>query len=397
MAVVALNWELGADWGHIARFLPIALGLRERGHEPVLLLRDLSRAHTLFAPHGIECLQAPLWLRQVTGLPAEINLAETLFRFGFLEPEGLMANIAAWRALWKRIGAQLLVCDHAPTALLAARGLGLPTVAIGNSFAVPPLQAPLPPYRWWLPHASLRGRLAETDRRLAYSANRALAAFGAPPLHSACDLYRVPQRFICSVPALDVYGDRADATYVGAINQLDAGVSPQWPEGEGPRLFAYLKPAYRHFDAMLDALAASGARVLAYAPGIPAAAEQRHRGRIAFSPRPLGMAEACAQADVGICHAGGTTEVLLQAGKPVLLLPMQMEQTMTARRAEATGACLHQPMGDGAQALGARLAQLLADPRLAGAAGRFAGEQAATPRGGKGLDLLLHGCCEHLA
>lgn len=397
MAVVALNWELGADWGHIARFLPIALGLRERGHEPVLVLRDLSRAHALFAPHGIECLQAPLWLRQVTGLPAEVNLAETLFRFGFLEPEGLMANIAAWRALWKRIGAQRLVCDHAPTALLAARGLGLPTVVIGNSFAVPPLQSPLPPYRWWLPHASLQGRLAETDRRLAYSANRALAAFGAPPLRSACDLYRVPQRFICGVPALDVYGDRADATYVGAINQPDAGVSPQWPEGEGSRLFAYLKPAYRHFDAMLDALAASGARVLAYAPGIPAAAEQRHRNRIAFSPRPLRMAEVCAQTDLGICHAGGTTELLLHAGRPVLLLPMQMEQTMTARRAEATGACLHQPMSAGADGMAERLARLLTDPALGRAARRFADGRVAAPAAGSGLDLLLHACGEREA
>lgn len=393
MAVVALNWELGADWGHIARFLPIALGLRERGHEPVLLLRDLSRAHALFATHGIECLQAPLWLRQVTGLPAEINLTETLFRFGFLEPEGLMSNIAGWRALWKRIGAQLLVCDHAPTALLAARGLGQPTVVIGNSFAVPPLAAPLPPYRWWMAHGSQHGRLAETDRRLVYAANRALAAFGAPPLHSACDLWRVPQRYICGVPALDVYGERAGATYIGAINQPDAGEPPRWPEGEGPKLFAYLKPSYRHFDAALDALAAAPARVLAYAPGVPAATEHRHRGRVVFSPRPLRMAEVCAQADLGLCHAGGTTELLLHAGKPVLLLPMQMEQTMTARRAEATGACLHQPMNGDADALRERVNRLVTDPALARAARCTADEQ---PPRKSGLDMLLQGCCEAL-
>ena len=69
MATIALNWELGSDFGHIGRFLPIAQALRARGHRPVMLLRDISRANEMLSPYGLEYLQAPLWLPGVSGLP----------------------------------------------------------------------------------------------------------------------------------------------------------------------------------------------------------------------------------------------------------------------------------------------------------------------------------------
>ena len=100
MAVIALNWELGADLGHIGRYLAIALQLKERGHRPVMLLRDISRAAPLLEPHGLEYLQAPVWQAHVSGLPPDLNHAETLFRFGFLQPEGLWSMCKAWRSAW---------------------------------------------------------------------------------------------------------------------------------------------------------------------------------------------------------------------------------------------------------------------------------------------------------
>jgi UDP:flavonoid glycosyltransferase YjiC (YdhE family) len=48
------------------------------------------------------------------------------------------------------------------------------------------------------------------------------------------------------------------------------------------------------------------------------------------------MAREC---DLALCHGGaGTTAALLLAGKPMLLVPSQMEQAMTAHRIAAMGA-----------------------------------------------------------
>ena len=84
MATIALIWELGSDYGHIGRFLPIAQALRERGHRPVMVLRDISRADEMLSPYGLDYLQAPLWLPPVSGLPLALNFTESLFLFGFL-------------------------------------------------------------------------------------------------------------------------------------------------------------------------------------------------------------------------------------------------------------------------------------------------------------------------
>ncbi|HQX08457.1 MAG TPA: hypothetical protein PKZ19_16820, partial [Zoogloea sp.] len=109
MATIALIWELGSDYGHIGRFLPIALELKARGHRPVMILRDISRADEMLGRHGIEYLQAPLWLPPVQGLPPPINFTESLFLFGFLQPGGLLSVLRAWRALLALLKPDLLI------------------------------------------------------------------------------------------------------------------------------------------------------------------------------------------------------------------------------------------------------------------------------------------------
>ena len=44
MSGILCVWELGAGYGHLGRLLPVALQLRERGHEVVFALRDLTHA-----------------------------------------------------------------------------------------------------------------------------------------------------------------------------------------------------------------------------------------------------------------------------------------------------------------------------------------------------------------
>lgn len=338
MATIALIWELGSDYGHIGRFLPIAQALRAGGHRPVLILRDISRADEMLGPYGLEYLQAPLWLPPISGLPPPINFTESLFLFGFFTPPGLLSIARAWRQLFSLLKPDLLVFDHAPTALLAARGLAIPRLITGNSFAVLPRQAPLPVYRWWDPSGSFQTRMCDTEARLKDNANFVLDSLGAPPLKRVGDLYDAEATLITGTKELDVYGPRTAESYIGAINSISHGVEPCWPGNRTTRIFAYLKPHYVHFDQLLSALSRIDASVLIFAPGAAKQQVLRHQTpNLVFSDQPLLMTQVREQCHVAVCHAGGTVDVMLQAGTPLLLLPIQMEQTMTSMRVQRTG------------------------------------------------------------
>ncbi len=366
MATIALIWELGSDYGHIGRFLPIALELKARGHRPVMILRDISRADEMLGRHGIEYLQAPLWLPPVQGLPAPINFTESLFLFGFLQPAGLLSVLRAWRAVLALLKPDLLIFDHAPTALLASRGLGLPRLVTGNSFAVPPRRTPLPLYEWWNPKAGAPQRELDCEDRLLRNANHALSALGAPPMTCVADLYDAEVTHITGAPELDVYGPRDAACYVGAINALDQGVEPRWPAGPARRVFAYLKPRYMHFDAVVTALARLDASVLVFAPGLARQNMLRlQAANLAFSTEPLRMRSVREQVEMAVCHAGGMVDVMLQAGRPVFLLPMQMEQTMTSRRVEEAGCGLFHIAQQGPKELEKGLKRVFSTPAYA--------------------------------
>lgn len=363
----------GADLGHINRFLSVALRLRDQGHRQVMLLRDITRAESILGEHGLEFFQAPVWLTQIQGLPPDINFTETLYRFGYLYPDGLMSMATAWRNAWKLLQPQLMIFDHAPSALLAARRLGIPRVLIGNSFGIPPLVRPLPRFRWWTDGLVDQTRLAETEARATRNSNAVLMRLGAPPITQVSDLFQAEATLICGRPALDVYGERKHGEYIGPINNVTSGVNPIWPPGENPRIFAYLKPQYKHFDALLNAIKSSKARYLIYAPGIPEALVKRYQSsHVSFSAAPLRMEEVVRTCNALICHAGGMTDIALEASKPILLLPTQMEQTMTSHRAEALGAGIVMPLDGNPGALPKLIKRLLEDGQLSVRAAEYA-------------------------
>ena len=392
MATIVLNWELGADLGHINRFLTIALRLRERGHRPVMLLRDITRAESILGEHRLEFLQAPVWLTPVQGLPPDINFTETLYRFGYLYPDGLLSMAKAWRAAWALLQPQLMIFDHAPSAMLAARGLGIPRMVIGNSFSVPPLLRPLPRFRWWANSLGDQPRLAETEARATQNSNAVLVRLDAPPITQMSDLYQAEATYICGRPALDVYGVRSHGEYIGPINNVTSGADPVWPLGDTPMVFAYLKSHYKHFEALLNAISSSKARYLIFAPGIPEALVRRYqKAHIAFSSIPLRMQEVVKQCNAIICHAGGMTDIALESGKPVLLLPTQMEQTMTSHRVETLGAGLFLPMEGNPGTLPKLIKRLLEDSELRTRAAAYAAGISCTDQS-KTVDRLVDAC-----
>lgn len=334
MAVFLYAWELGGELGHISKALPLALAAKARGHDIILALKDVSQAESMLAGHGITYLQAPLWLPRVKGIThSPFNYTEMLFQHGYLDACGLLSILKAWRALYALVNPALVIADHAPTALLAALSMDMPRTMYNTGFYSPPRAAPLPSMRPWLTPSPQR--LAEQEQRVLKIINWALNELKTPPLQRIADLFPQPeQEIMVSFAELDHYPDRKNTAYLGVPLSPFIGITPQWPEGRGKKLFAYLNPQYAHFDKVLKLLADSDERVLIYAGRLPKAALARYETpRLQVSDKPFNIGAVSKECDVAICHAGhGTVSAMLLAGKPLLLLPMHLEQFLLSQR-----------------------------------------------------------------
>lgn len=342
MARILFVWELGGGIGHLTRIKLLALALRKRGYESVFALKDLSRSEMVFGHDGFAFYQAPLWLPKVAGLPLAATFPELLFRFGYLDPDGLLGIVRAWRGLFDLLQPDLLIADHAPTALLASRGLGLRRTQFGNSFAVPPRVCQMPPFRTW-EKIDMR-RIEQSENKALATVNHVLQRLNLQQLKNFSELFEVDEDFLCIWPELDHYPQRpASSHYWGPTMLLGEGPQPVWPVGDGKRIFAYLKGDYAYLEPVLQALKSLPNPALAYVSGIaPMLVSRYQSANLAFSSQPVDMDAARHQADLMVCHGGdATVSAALLAGKPLMVLPMHAEQYGTAQSVERLGAGLN--------------------------------------------------------
>ncbi|MGE5626139.1 MAG: glycosyltransferase [Bacillota bacterium] len=340
MARVVMCWELGADLGHVARLKPLAEALAARGHEVSFIVRENLPAERLLDPARFRWYQAPF---QTEAVPAPmaptLSFAHVMHNVGFNRPQAILGRIHAWRNLFTSLKPDLLVFDHSPSALLAARGLKTRRVVLGTGFGIPPDTSPWPPFDAADAGADVRG----AEESIRANINEALKTLGEAPIGRLADIYRAQASLLFTLKELDHYPDRPDGDYWGPTHQ-ETGVAPAWPVKNGRRVFAYLKP-FKTLSSLLDTLKQSGRPSLIY---LGKGAEDLRRGYsgadMNFSDRPVDLTRAVADADLVVCHAGhGTVSAALFAGKPLLLLPLNIEQRMLSARVAAAGAGLAAP------------------------------------------------------
>jgi UDP:flavonoid glycosyltransferase YjiC (YdhE family) len=336
---ILLTWELGGNLGHITPLRVLARALRERGHEVSFALRDLRAGANLLKQDGFRVFQAPVIRLRATDLPPEpASYPEMLLHCGFADPSGLAASVRSWRNLFRGVGADLLVFDYAPTAMLAARGTGIPRVIFGTGFCSPPRVSPMPSIRPWEQISS--DRLEASEQRALATANAALNAAGSAPLGAFHELLDAEENLLTTFPELDHYPNRAGGNYIGPIQDLESGQPPHWPAGEGKKVFVYLRPNSPAFGPLAALLRTADAATLWFAPGMPkSTADELQSESLRFVTAPVDIARVANEADAVICHAGhGTTAALLMRGVPLLLIPETVEQLLLARNVAALGA-----------------------------------------------------------
>ncbi len=339
MSKLLYAWELGAAYGHIGGFLPLARALRARGHEVFWAVAQPGPATQLLAQDDFDWLQAPTCAEAPrVGPPLSYN--DILLRFGYAREETLLPLVGAWRELMRLHGAQVVLANHAPTAILAARTLRIPVMLFSSGFCAPPRRRPLPNMRPWLALPS--GKLEALEAEALASINAVLGHFGLTPLDAVAQLFDVAEDTLLGFPELDHYAERGPARYWGSLPDAGVGDAPSWPALPGKRIFAYLRAGTPHHEAALAALHALGAPAIVYFPDAPPALLVRYAAPyLAFSAKPLALAQTAREADVAITYASmSTTTSLLLKGKPLVLLPGHLEQYLLARRVEEMGAGL---------------------------------------------------------
>lgn len=376
MARILVAWQLGSHYGHLTADLPIAEALREAGHRVLFAVNDPRVAAEVLTPARFEFLPIPLPQSLPGAAEAPISYSDILVAAGFGDALTAVGLTRSWMSLLELARSDVLVADHAPMALLAARACGIPSVPIGSGFTVPPSTSPAPSIRAW-ENVSLEKRLAADQRALA-GANAALESLGRAPLGALWELFGSGGALLTTFPELDHYGPREGCTYLGPVSAQLHGAPQSWQPGSSPRIFAYLRPTVPRVDAVLSALEACEAQVLCAMPGATAELIRHFAGTgIKMSAAPLPAAALLERADLTVTYGGqGLIAASLLAGVPLLVVPQTVEQYGGARLVEQLGAGICLGFDRDEPRAAAALRQLLTDRRYRDASRRFAAEHA---------------------
>lgn len=340
MATVLMAWELGGGLGHVTVLAPLAERLLGAGHRVVLAVRDVSAAQLVFGDSNVQILQAPHHeggVRHPIEPPS--TLAHTIYNCAAGDPTLLRGLARAWGALFDLVAPDLVVFDHAPTALVAARERNFKKVTVGTGHCCPPPVEHFPDWR----RLDVPGRaqqLADDEARTLGNINQLLEGQSKAPLERLSDLYTdVDDTLLTTLAELDHFSGRENADYFGTWVE-PRGAPANWPSGVGPRVFAYLS-VYDELHVTLNVLASSRLSTLVYISRCPEEFLQVTWPTLRIATAPLDLDEVAEHCDFAMTHAGhGTTLHFLLKGKPLCLLPLALEQRTTAEQVAEIGAGL---------------------------------------------------------
>ncbi|XGW00324.1 MAG: glycosyltransferase [Leptolyngbya sp. BL-A-14] len=283
---ILLGWELGAGQGHIQRLVALAQTLTAYGCTPVFALKSYNFKGQSFPWQRLLAPRLPF-----SGRNTSYTFADILATFGFNHVNLLSSHLQSWQEILLAVKPALVVADHAPGLVLAARGL-VPTVVIGSHFAVPPPIEVFPILKFPAPPESLeyQAQVSDTVRKvvkLDVSLGHALNG---------------DRSFIFSIPELDCYRAwRKNPQYVG----VHIAPLPTHPPHAPMSTWAYLANDYSYRDLVLKTLHPNN------------------------DFRPLH--DVVTNQSLAIHHGGLTTTIgCLLAGIPQLLLPRYLEQQLNA-------------------------------------------------------------------
>jgi hypothetical protein len=347
MASILFTWELGGGLGHLMRIYPILKELQSRGHRITAALRD--QRHVALAWPGLEL---PVYPAPHKAQPTAHEIhpvkfySDILHNIGWSNIAELEPLLAGWQELYQQVRPDFVIHDHSPTAMLVSQQFAVKHALIGTGFCSPPDTDRAPLLRTW--SESSPTEEVNVSTQILKCVNPWLLKTNQPLISRPTEPYsRAHENFLTTFQELDHFGPRPNATYWGIPNDSQ-GTRPAWPPAAGPKLFAYL-----HADATLPGVINAIRNFK-----LPTMIFLGSRGQeqlngfandyIHITSELVDLAWVAQEAAVGILNGShGSTAAFLLAGKPILQLPIQLEQYLGAKRSVDFGAALmadrHQP------------------------------------------------------
>lgn len=326
-----LAWEGGSGRGHVVPLRTVAEAVRDRFTFDAALCRldfkdELSG---LCNP-----VQGP-WLpfsgeyRKARGGPITSTWGEFMGDIGFRRPEILRESIGWWQRVMRECEISLLIADNAPCALLAARGLGIPSVAIGGGYSVPP--ANMETFPILLPRHSMR---IYDEAEIVDTINSVVPEFGVPKLQRLPEVYACSDQLVFTLEMLDPYTEWRSQPLLPPI----IGGTPE-TAADGDEIFIYFSSTEKSDPRLMEAIGGLGVPVRAFIPGIDdqAAADLTRRGvHVERSAVPIDLVAKRSRLMVNAAQHG-TLCLGIASGLPHVSVPQHREQQFNAEAAERTG------------------------------------------------------------
>jgi hypothetical protein len=255
---------------------------------------------------------------------------------GFGDPDVLLGRFDWWCEALRTIQPDLVVADFGPTALLAARAMGIRTVSTGATFVTPPSALEhFPEYLTPAQAAAHGTELSDAplpdEGAMRDCINDTLGPRGLPPMARLAQVYAADLEMPCGVSLWDPYASWRDRPLVAPIDP-----TPPLQERAGSEVFIYFSTAELKDAATCEALRRLTFPARLVAPGISPelARDLASNPHLTIEPAPWPHARIVARARVIVCAGqAGTLALAVLAGIPVLALPVQLEQFSNALRA----------------------------------------------------------------
>jgi Glycosyltransferase family 28 C-terminal domain len=332
---IVFAWEVGSGLGHL---IPIA-ALGERfirlGFQVCAIVPAASQGRRLLGPLGIQVIENPAQPAPERPFPLSINYTANLLRNGYWHGPTVAGRINQWQECLNNIQPDIMICDHAPAALLASRGADYPRVALGNGFTLPPRATPMPSLQPWFPIED--GQLTDIDHIFLNTVNPVLRDRGISPLDRVDAMFDATERWLCIEPELDHYPIRPDETYFGAI-EPPAALLPGKTESVDPaEVFLYMAAGNRFLVPILEWLKQRQLKALVYITGDTASlmAKFPESSHLHYLQSLVDLKQISAQCRLIITHGGTlTASQVLRQGAKLLICPQDLEKALLAKRLE---------------------------------------------------------------
>jgi UDP:flavonoid glycosyltransferase YjiC (YdhE family) len=317
--------------------------LSSQNHTVYLICDDLEAADKLAEFDDLKKFQAPILNSQYgprgRRKSRPINFSQLLVTQGYNSQSALVPVLRAWIDLFNVLGVDHVICDQAPSALIASNLRSISSVMIGDGFRVPPKSEGLPSFRPWRTAPDKKRKdliqMKNDDKMLLESVTAAVCELGfkGANLTSPSSLYAHAQQWLMSVPEMDHFG-RRELPYVVRWPSTKSLSDPVWPEGQGDKVFVVLKSHSSHSKTIFSQLRSLDLPVLAIvADASPSFISEFVSDKVKIQTDMVNLRSVAQQCKIVFSDAEhDLIYELLTYGVPSVLLPKGIQNTLLTFR-----------------------------------------------------------------